>query len=391
MGIWAIGLMSGTSLDGIDAALVHIEGYGKDTKVDLIEFYTESYSDELKTELLQCMDQDKSHTALISSLHFKLGYVFAEAAKKVCEAAQISLEQVSFIASHGQTIYHLPETMGPYERSTLQIGEPAVIAYETGTKVISNFRSMDMAAGGEGAPLVPYVDYVLFHDDKKNRALQNIGGIGNVTVIPKNAELHDVFAFDTGPGNMVIDECCRRLKGKPFDDAGKWASQGKVHMDIIEALMGMEFFKKQPPKSTGRELFGAQFVDSFLETYGHLPVNDVIATATYFTAYSMLDAYKRFVFPKTSIDEIIVGGGGSKNPTLLRFMQELVPNITIKTFDEIGFSSDAKEAIAFAILGNETVHMRPANVPSATGAVEPVILGSITFPPKGMDKKGGFA
>lgn len=383
----AVGLMSGTSIDGIDAALVKITGYGLDTKAELIAFTTLPFTETVKNEIFQSMDQKDSNSALICSLNFKLGYLFADAVKMVCKKASISPLKLDFIASHGQTIYHLPESDHQYERSTLQIGEPAIIAYETGTVVISNFRSMDMAAGGEGAPLVPYTDYLLYRSETKGVALQNIGGIGNVTAIPKQAKLADLLAFDTGPGNMVIDELCRRLKGKSYDDGGKWASVGQVDKKIVEAWMQMDFFKQLPPKSTGRELFGAQFVDQLLQEHGHLPENDLIATATYFTALSIADAYQKFVLPTYSIEEMIVGGGGSENKTLLRFLQELLPNMTVMTQEDAGYSSEAKEAMAFALLGNETIHMQPANVPSATGAGQPVVLGSMTFPPHGIRTK----
>lgn len=383
----AVGLMSGTSLDGIDAALVKISGYGLDTKVQLLHFVTVPIPIDIEQEIIQSMGRKSSNVAMICSLNFKLGALFAEAVKTVCVQANIPLEKLDFIASHGQTIYHLPNQLEGYRKSTLQIGEPAVIAYETGVTVVSNFRTMDMAAGGEGAPLVPYTDYLLYHSNKKGRALQNIGGIGNVTVLQKGGTLDDIIAFDTGPGNMIIDEICKRFKGTPYDDEGKWAEAGEIHQEIAESWLQLEFFSEKPPKSTGRELFGMHYTEKLLETYPYLSPNDLIATATYFTALSVANAYERFVLPKTQIDELIIGGGGSHNKTLLLMLRKLLPKITILTQEDIGFSSDAKEAIAFAILANETLNGQPSNAPKATGARKRVILGSITYPTKSIQLK----
>lgn len=377
----AIGLMSGTSIDGIDAALVKISGFGINTEVTLLHFLTVPFSPKVEQEIKRCMDIYQSNSALLSSMNFKLGALFANAAKRVCKEANIPLEKIDFIASHGQTIYHLPTENGDYVKSTLQIGEPAIIAYETGSTVISNFRAMDMAAGGEGAPLVPYADYLLYRNETKGRALQNIGGIGNVTVLQKEGNFDDIIAFDTGPGNMIIDELCKKLKGKPFDEGGKWAAKGIVHEEIVKTWMNMDFFHIQPPKSTGRELFGAQFVEKIIDSFRHISHEDLLATATYFTALSIADSYKRYILPTITIDEMVIGGGGSYNNTLLNMIKQLLPSISVLTQEEIGFSSAAKEAIAFVILGNETVNGQSSNVPSATGASKNVILGSITLSP----------
>lgn len=371
--------MSGTSIDGVDAALVRINGSGQQTEVELLHFITLPFSKRDREDILRCTDPEHSNVPLVCHLNFRLGYLFANAVQEVCRKADLPLEKLDFIASHGQTIYHLPHGEGRYERSTLQIGEPAVIAYETGVNVISNFRSMDMAAGGEGAPLVPYADYLLYRSEDKGVALQNIGGIGNVTAIPKEGVLDDLLAFDTGPGNMIIDQICQIVKGEPFDDGGKWAALGKVHYPIVDTWMESGFFTKPPPKSTGREEFGQHFTEKIIREHQQMTANDLIATTTYFTAKSIADGYQRFILPRFSIDEIIVGGGGSLNQTLLQFIQELLPDITVRTQEDLGFSSEAKEAIAFAILGNETMNLQPANVPKATGASKAVVLGSITW------------
>lgn len=378
-----VGLMSGTSIDGIDAAIVRINEWGLRTKAELIHFISVPFSEEMQQEILQCMNVEESNIARITSMNFKLGKLFANAVKQVCKEADIPLNQIHAIGSHGQTVFHIPQETDNLVQSTLQIGEPSVIAYETGVTVISNFRSMDIAAGGEGAPLVPYTDYLIYQSDSKGRALQNIGGIGNVTVLPKGGEIKDLFAFDTGPGNMIIDEVCKKRLGLAYDRDGNWAAKGKVHKELVAAWLRNPYFHKQPPKSTGRELFGNTYTEKILKNYPEISDQDLIATVTYYTAYSIYDAYKKFVFPKVQIDEIILGGGGSYNRTLINMLKGLLPDYKIYTQEDLGFSSDAKEAIAFAILANETIHQQYANVPQATGSNTQVILGSITLSPTG--------
>lgn len=384
--MFAVGLMSGTSLDGIDAALVEIYGQGKNTKVNLIEFITLSLPSDVKEEIKIACSEEKSSVDLICSLNFKLGYLFADATKKVCEKAGMNIEKLDFIASHGQTIYHLPKNKGNLVNSTLQIGEPAVIAYETGIKVISNFRVMDMASGGEGAPLVPYSEYVIYGSNDENVALQNIGGIGNVTVIPKGGDIDRIFAFDTGPGNMIIDEVCLRLFNLAYDADGKIAASGKVQEDMLEDLMAHPYIYSIPPKTTGREDFGQQFVDKLLNRYSERSSEDILATVTMFTAKSIAENYKKFILDKINLNKVVIGGGGAHNKTLLAYLREELPNTTIVTQDDIGLSSDAKEAVAFVIMGNETLHSSFSNVPSATGAREKVILGNITPSPIRRDR-----
>lgn len=387
MGLLTVGLMSGTSLDGIDASLVRINGSGRATRVEVLESLSLTYDDRLKEELLRVMDVEASNVAQICSLNFKLSYLFADAVKQVCTKAGIPLKELDLIGSHGQTVYHMPKAPPPYVDSTLQIGDPSVIAYETGTIVVSNFRTMDMAAGGEGAPLIPYIDWLLFTDTEKGRILQNIGGIGNCTVLEKNAPLDRVYAFDTGPGNMIIDELCRSLFNLPYDKDGKIAATGKVHEELVIEWMNEGYFQQEPPKSTGRELFGKEYGEKIITSNPHLPKEDLVATATYFTAYSIVDAYKTFVFPKVDIGEIIVSGGGGNNSTMVQMMQELLPDKDVFTIDRIGMTTDEKEAVGFAILANETIHQQSANVPHATGAKESVILGQITLPPEGDQRQ----
>lgn len=381
--MYIAGVMSGTSLDGIDVALVHIEGSGVDSKVELIQFTTVPFCNDIKNEIQQSLSIKNSNVQLICSLNFKLGLCFANAVKEVCRKADLSLEQLDLIGSHGQTIYHQPKQDGNMIPSTLQIGEPAVIAYETNTTVISNFRTMDMAAGGQGAPLVPYSEVILYRHQTKNRLLQNIGGIGNVTVIPSQRSDKSVIAFDTGPGNMVIDEVCQRLFQLPYDQNGKIAKQGVIVDEILNYCMNHPFLKMSPPKSTGREQFGKEFVSELLKRFEKYSKESILTTVTMFTAISIVHHYKEFILPYYKIDEVILGGGGSYNDTLVEMVRNGLKEEKCAIFiqEDIGYSSAAKEAIAFAILANETHHRNPSNVPSATGAKKSVVLGNITFPP----------
>ncbi|MDF9557781.1 anhydro-N-acetylmuramic acid kinase AnmK [Bacillus tropicus] len=380
--MYIAGVMSGTSLDGIDVALVRIEGSGVDSKVKLIHFTTVPFRNDIKSEIQQALSIENSNVQLICSLNFKLGLCFANAVKEVCKEANFSLEQLDLIGSHGQTIYHQPKPEGNMIASTLQIGEPAVIAYDTNTTVISNFRTMDMAAGGQGAPLVPYSEVILYRDPSKNRLLQNIGGIGNVTVIPSQKSDQNVIAFDTGPGNMIIDEVCQRLFQLPYDQNGEIAEQGEVVDEILTYCMNHPFLKMNPPKSTGREQFGEEFVSQLLKRYEKHSKENIVTTVTMFTASSIVHHYKEFILPYYEIDEVILGGGGSYNNTLVEMIRYGLKDEKCPIFiqEDIGYSSEAKEAIAFAILANETHHRNPSNVPSATGAKQSVVLGNITFP-----------
>lgn len=381
--MYVAGVMSGTSLDGIDVALVHIDGSGVDSKVELIHFTTVPFCNDMKNDIQQALSIENSNVQLICSLNFKLGLRFANAVKEVCKEANFPLRQLDLIGSHGQTIYHQPQQDGGMIPSTLQIGEPAIIAYETNTTVISNFRTMDMAAGGQGAPLVPYSEIILYRHQTKNRLLQNIGGIGNVTVIPSQLSEKSVIAFDTGPGNVVMDEVCQRLFQLSYDQNGNIAKQGVVVEEVLTYCMNHPFLKMNPPKSTGREQFGEEFVSELLKWFEKHSKENILTTVTRFTASSIVYHYKEFILPYYEIDEVILGGGGSYNDTLVEMIRHGLKEEKCALFlqEDIGYSSEAKEAIAFAILANETYHRNPSNVPSATGAKESVVLGNITFPP----------
>ena len=372
----AVGLMNGTSVDGCSAALVHID----DGKTALLGHVTLPTPEDLKKRILDACSLGRSDVRLICSLNVEIGKFFAEAVKAVCRENDVDTRDLYCIGSHGQTVYHIPVDEPGYVASTLQLGEPAIIAYETGAPVVSSFRAMDMAAGGRGAPLVPYTEYLLYRSDKP-RALQNLGGIGNVTVLPANCSLNDVFAFDTGPANMIIDGLMSRFFDKPYDDGGRVAATGTVDQALLAQWMQIPYIMAEPPKATGRELFGMQFVDAQIKAYPNVRPKDFIATATMFTASSIAYNYRHFVFPRCEVREIILGGGGSHNNTLRRMLKSLLPTCTVLTQEDLGYSSDAKEAVAFAMLAYETMNGRPGNVPSATGAKQLEILGNITPAP----------
>lgn len=376
-----IGLMSGTSLDGVDAALVEINGAGVETNVKVLGFQSTPIPNELRERIERAISSDDSHSQLLCSLNFELGHLFAEAAKNLCKRFDFPLEKVDLIGSHGQTIYHQPNYENEYRPSTLQLGEPAVIAYETGVCVVSNFRTMDMAAGGQGAPLVPYTEYLLYRQPNKDRILQNIGGIGNATILPQHATLDDVIAFDTGPGNMVIDEICKQLFHLPYDRDGDLAKGGTIQEEILDYCMSHPFISQPPPKSTGREVFGKEWTQDLIRRFSHHTRSDLLASVTMFTAKSIIENYRRYIFPRVTSPEVIVSGGGSFNKTLIQMIRSLLPpECTLILQEDLGFSSESKEAIAFAILANETIHGKTGNIPRATGAKQAVILGNITLP-----------
>lgn len=380
-GHYIIGLMSGTSADGIDAVVTQISGSGQNLAVRLVAHHQKAFPAALRQQILHvCLH---GTVAEICELNFVLGEHFSKAALAVIRSAGLKTKQIAAIGSHGQTIHHLPRVKTP---STLQIGEPSIIAERTGVLTIADFRVRDMAAGGQGAPLVTYVDWALQTDPVRPRILQNIGGIGNLTFLPPRAKLHQVFAFDTGPGNMVMDAIVSILtKGKlRYDRNGQWAAKGQVSAKLLGEMMSHPFLKQSLPKTTGREEFGEPFVQRTLNSARklRLPDADIVATATAFTATSIVDAYERFVFPKLTGNgrktlQVILGGGGAKNATLRKMLAARVAPATLLTQDDLGWSNAGKEALAFAVLAHETLQGKPSNVPSATGARRAVVLGKI--------------
>jgi anhydro-N-acetylmuramic acid kinase len=386
-----IGLMSGTSADGVDAAMVSISGQGRATRVSVLAFITRPFSPVLRSEILTACDAERARVDRLCVLNVALAEEYALAARAVADRADVPLEEVAAIACHGQTVWHQPQPMQCGEqayRGTLQLGAPAVLAARTGCTVVSDFRSADMAAGGQGAPLVPYADWALLTSDVEARAVQNIGGIANVTYLPARGQLDDVIAFDTGPGNMVIDAVVAALTDGElsYDRDGAWAAEGTPSEAVIADMMeSCSFFGLAPPKSTGREQFGRAFVErEFLPRCARAGLNrqDTVATATALTAETIADAYRRWLSGYGMPQTVIVGGGGASNATLIRILAERLSRSRVTRHDEFGIPDDGKEAIAFALLGYETLAGRPANVPSATGAAYRAVLGSITPPPR---------
>jgi anhydro-N-acetylmuramic acid kinase len=413
-----LGLMSGTSADGIDVALARISGAPPHLNAKLLGRTSSKFPSALRKEILRVAEQHTITAGELSQLNFRLGEVFAEAAKEACRKFRVSPRRIALIGSHGQTIFHQgkPEPyFGSATASTLQIGEPSVIAARTGSTTVGDFRPADIALGGQGAPLVPYVDYLLYRHEKLGRISLNLGGIANITVIPASARLEQILAFDTGPANMLIDALVAHFsRGRQrFDKDARIAQTGRSIPAILDELMRDPYLKIAPPKSTGREYYGKAFLKKVLalgKRYRAKPA-DLVLAATIFTALSVIDALNRFVLPKTKIHQLIVSGGGAFNPLVLaqlsaafhdlhapgtitsppsllvgeRYVVPLhrlaghVPVIEVLPSSSFGIPEDAKEAFAFALLAYETFHGRPGSVPSATGARGPAILGKISY------------
>lgn len=382
--------MSGTSVDGIDVALVRIAPSIKENAAHarLENFVTVPFPAAARAEVLRVAEGARVSPGEISQLNFRLGRLFGEAALRACRKFRLSPRRLSVIGSHGQTIFHQGKPsrfLGEDVASTLQIGEPAVIAAVTGVTTVGDFRPADMAVGGQGAPLVPFVDYLLYRDPRRGRAVLNIGGIANVTIIPKAAPPHAVTAFDTGPGNMVIDALVRHFTGgrRCYDAEAQMASRGRLLPDLLDTLLAEPYFRQAPPKSAGREQYGKSYVEKIL-AWGRrhrARPEDLARTATMLTALSITDALHRWISPNTSISQLLVSGGGARNPLILAQLSAALAGVEVTTTEALGLRGDAKEAFIFALLADETLHGRPANLPSATGARRPALLGKICFPP----------
>jgi anhydro-N-acetylmuramic acid kinase len=362
----AVGLMSGTSLDGVDAVLVRLVPRGRSYEVDVLDFQTTPYGDDERKALREALPPNEGSTRSVARLNHVLGRSFAKAALGV--AGKTALD---FVASHGQTIYHDGDA-----QTTLQVGDPFVIRQAVGCTVCYDFRSADCAAGGHGAPLVPYVDALLLASDSEDRVAVNIGGIANLTVIPRRSAPQDVVAYDSGPGNMLIDAFLfRRTNGRErFDRDGKAALAGSVNQSVLEAMLADPYFSLPPPKTTGRERFGAQFLDEHQTRLDALSLEDGAATLTALTAASLASAIDA---SSARESRVLVSGGGAKNPAVLRELERRLPARRVESSDAMNLRADAKEAVAFAILGYETLRGRAANVPRSTGASGPVILGAL--------------
>jgi anhydro-N-acetylmuramic acid kinase len=381
-GTLALGIMSGTSADGIDVALVRMAG----RKASLENFAAFPFPRLVQKAILKLGEGRPVTTGEISQLNFLLGEIFADAALDACKKFRVPPSQIEVIGSHGQTVFHqgTPAAFnGRRIASTLQIGDPSVIAIRTGITTVGDLRPADMAAGGQGAPLVPFVDFLLYRHPRIGRVALNIGGIANVSVIPAGASLEGVFAFDTGPGNMVIDALVRHFTGgrKGFDRNAEMAAKGQLIPGLLQTLLRDKYFTKLPPKTAGREQYGEAYLRALLS---HREVRratlvDVIRTATILTALSILDAFYRFIEPRVKIGELIVSGGGARNPLLMAQIESGLKGVRVREAGELGVPGEAKEAFAFAVLACETLRKRPANVPGATGAKKAVVLGKVCY------------
>lgn len=384
--MYVIGLSSGTSVDGIDAALTDITGRGSRAKIRLITYRTLAYPRGVRERVLALQSDSTDTLVELCRLNAYLGELFADAAIKLAKAAGVPLRRVALIGSHGQTVAHQPAPIreGRFRvASTLQIGEPSVIAERTGVTTVADFRPRDLAAGGQGAPLTALIHHRCFAHARRDRLVVNLGGITNVTWIPAGqiADVHAVTAFDTGPGNMLIDGLADRFtRGRDtMDRGGRMAASGAVHDRLLASLLAHPFLAKRPPKTTGRETFGRALVDRVVSDARRLRVapRDAMATATAFTARTIADAYARFLRARNPALDVIVGGGGVFNATLMAELRRAFPSGRVESMAAHGVDPKAIEAMAFALLAYLTFHREPDNVPSATGANRAVVLGKI--------------
>ena len=365
-------------MDGIDAALVRVCGSGEDTEVRIEEFICREYSDAARNLLLS---PGSLNVEMVSDLNFLLGQEFSAAVFDLLGKAALKTTDVDLVGTHGQTVFHNPPSLGGNISSTLQLGEADVICETTGITTVGDFRTRDVAAGGEGAPLIPYVDHLLFSKTGKNVIAQNIGGISNCTLV--TGKLEELLAFDTGPGNSLIDSVARLASGgeKSFDEDGAIAEEGSVKKDLLRKLMKNPYFDIEPPKSTGRELFGEEMVARLFSATerNSLFLPDLLRTLVEFTVCSIVSAYERFVYPRADIEEVILSGGGARNPVMVSRLREKLAPVRLCLSDDYGIPLDAKEAVGFAVLANETVCGNRANVPGVTGARDSTVLGKISI------------
>jgi len=378
-----LGLMSGTSADGVDAALVEISGSGPELEWKLLAFEHRPYPDDLREELFAIFDSGRGVLSEIIALDNRITREFASAGLAALKGAGLAPGELDLVGSHGQTLWHAPPRVaGPERAGSWQACSAAILAETLGAPVVYDFHSRDIALGGEGAPLVPYADFLLLRDEKLGRLMLNIGGTADVAYLPPAAALEDILAFDTGPGNMVIDETVRALTSgaRTYDPEGRMASEGRVSDRLLDELLRGPFFRRPPPRSTGREEFGSRFATTVLGKGRHMGLesSDILATVTALTARSIGDAVKEFVLPRGALDEVIASGGGLHNTLLMEMLKaELPKSVALRPSSDFGLPVDAKESIAHAVLANETVSGRPANLPGATGAARPVLLGSV--------------
>jgi anhydro-N-acetylmuramic acid kinase len=374
--------MSGTSADGVDAVLCEVAGSGRGLQAKVLHMATVEYPAPVRNLLLG--DLRKLSAEEVCRLNFLVADVFSSATLKCINEAGLSPSDIDAVSSHGQTLTHFPKPDHPVlpVRATLQVGDISVIAQSTGILTVGDFRPADMAQGGQGAPLVPYVDFALMAKPGVGRVVQNIGGIGNCTYLPQSCSTGEVVAFDTGPGNMVVDALVSMLTNgrETMDRDARMALSGTVDRGLLDGLLANPYFRLPPPKSTGREDFGVQYARSLLEASPSADPRDIVATASELTVTTIVAAYRDFILPRGPIDQVIVGGGGARNPYFMKRLREDLAPSEVMTHEDVGIPDQAKEALAFAILGNELLMGQPNNVPAATGARKPVVMGKIALP-----------
>ncbi len=376
---FGIGILSGTSVDGVDVGLTRLAGSGERTAVELLAFHTFAIPHQIRSRILKNCDASTATLPELSQLNALIAELFADSILRFLK--QHRPKRVDFIASHGQTLWHNPtrERIGKFHiGSTFQVGDGTIIAHRTRILTISNFRTAEFAFGKDGAPLAPYLDFLLFRHPKKNRVLLNIGGISNLTALKANAKKEDVIYFDAGAGNVLIDKAAQRLFGKAFDREGKFAAKGQVHQRLLDEWLKEPFYRKKPPKSTGRELFTDAYFERLLRTAEGISPHDFIATLTALTVQSLAVQIKKFVLPTMTIDELIVSGGGAKNKTLMQMLESTFPQMRVIKQDDLlenPIPAKAKESVLFAVLGNELLSGKSASMQT------PALLGTLAFPP----------
>lgn len=373
-----IGVLSGTSVDGVDTVLLKIRGNGINTRIEVVDFESYPIKKGLKDFILKCSSINTGNVENICKLNFLIGHLFAHSIKKLISRNNLLTKDIDLIGSHGQTIYHYPfnhKLFSFNSKSTLQVGDISVISNLTGITTAGDFRTADISVNGDGAPLVPYLDYILFSSSSVNRVLVNIGGISNITFLKRSGKENEVKAFDSGPGNMIIDHLTKKFFNRKFDKDGIIASKGKIDMELFKMICTKDkFYRKIPPKSTGREYYSENFIDNILKYFRKSLPEDILTTFTYFTAYSIHHNVKKF-----GPDEIIISGGGARNRTLMKFLKDLFENAKVKLMDINGINPDNKEAVLFAVLANELISGNKTNMPSVSGSDRKVYLGKISI------------
>ncbi|MFA5404728.1 MAG: anhydro-N-acetylmuramic acid kinase [Ignavibacteria bacterium] len=375
-----IGILSGTSVDAVDIVLLNIKNSGIHSTIQVLDFQSFKIVNNLKQYILKCSRKNENNVEDICKINFIIGRLFAEKINEFLKSRSISAKTIDLIGSHGQTIYHIPRYFNEFgikTKATFQIGDPSVIANLTGIVTVGDFRNADVAVDGDGAPLVPYLDYILFTDKYKSRILINIGGIANLTYLIKNCKIDEVIAFDSGPGNMLIDGLCREFFGMEYDKDSKIALKGNVNKNLFEYICREdEYFKRKPPKSTGREYYGKTFLKKIINKSKKICKEDIIRTVTEYTAYSIYYNIKHFT-KNSNVSEILVSGGGAENIVIMNSLKSYFNFSDVKKLKYKGITTENKEAVLFAVLANETISQNYNNVPSATGAKKKVLLGKI--------------